>query len=275
MPEGYPLEEHFVTTSDGFVLRLFRIKHGRRGDDAGDGGDGDGCGDEGDGSSAVVDDSGGADLSSSSSGGGGVGSSSSNGKRRRRNRRPVAHLQHGLLGASSDWALNGAAGGLAFILADAGFDVWLGNVRANYYSRNHTSLTPADASFWAFTWDDIAAKDLPAMLSHELAVTGAESLAYVGHSQGTTVLLALLASRPDWAPRISAAALLAPVAFARHIASPVLVALARLDTDALFALLGVNEFLPSSEALSRLDGRFCRAQPRVSGCAWGCLGEGG
>ncbi|GBF94392.1 lipase member M [Raphidocelis subcapitata] len=28
LPHGYPLEEHFVTTADGFVLRVFRIAHG-------------------------------------------------------------------------------------------------------------------------------------------------------------------------------------------------------------------------------------------------------
>jgi lysosomal acid lipase/cholesteryl ester hydrolase len=61
--------------------------------------------------------------------------------------------------------------------------VWLGNVRANSYSRNHTTLGFLDPAFWAFTWDDIAARDLPAMLERELQVTGAKSLAYVGHSQ--------------------------------------------------------------------------------------------
>jgi hypothetical protein len=30
------------------------------------------------------------------------------------------HLQHGLLGASSDWALNGPGFSLVFLLADAG-----------------------------------------------------------------------------------------------------------------------------------------------------------
>ncbi len=64
-----------------------------------------------------------------------------------------------------------------------GYDVWLGNVRANAYSRNHTRLDPSDPAFWSFTWDDIAGRDIPAMLERELAVTGADSLAYVGHSQ--------------------------------------------------------------------------------------------
>ena len=32
-PHGYPLEEHFVTTTDGFILRMFRIRHGVHGPD--------------------------------------------------------------------------------------------------------------------------------------------------------------------------------------------------------------------------------------------------
>ncbi|KAI8474057.1 MAG: Alpha/Beta hydrolase protein [Monoraphidium minutum] len=217
-PHGYPLEEHFVTTEDGYILRLFRVPHGR-----------------GPPPRAALP----------------------------RPPRPVVHLQHGLLGASSDWALNGPGFSLLFILADAGYDVWLGNVRANAYSRNHTTLGFLDPAFWAFTWDDIAGRDLPAMLARELEVAGAESLAYVGHSQGTTVALALLSSQPHWARRIRIAVLLAPVAFATHIESTPLVALAKLNTDEVFTLLGLLEFLPSSEVLSRLDGQLCRFQPHL------------
>lgn len=38
----------------------------------------------------------------------------------------------------------------AFLFADAGFDVWLGNARGNTYSKNHVNLTSKDEKFWEF-----------------------------------------------------------------------------------------------------------------------------
>lgn len=45
---------------------------------------------------------------------------------------------------------------LAYFLADACYDVWLTNCRGTFYSRNHTTKNPDDASsgFWNFTWYD-------------------------------------------------------------------------------------------------------------------------
>ena len=39
---------------------------------------------------------------------------------------------------------------VAFILSDAGYDVWLGNYRGNTYSRAHEHLDPDELDFWMF-----------------------------------------------------------------------------------------------------------------------------
>ena len=38
-----------------------------------------------------------------------------------------------------------------YVLADAGYDVWLGNYRGNTYSRKHESLNPEDYTFWQYS----------------------------------------------------------------------------------------------------------------------------
>jgi lysosomal acid lipase/cholesteryl ester hydrolase len=55
-------------------------------------------------------------------------------------------------------------------------------------------------------------KDTPAMIDYMLKQTGASKINYIGHSEGTTQLLAGASLMPEYyTPKINHAALLAPV----------------------------------------------------------------
>lgn len=109
----------------------------------------------------------------------------------------------------------------AYILADEGYDVWMGNARGNVYSRNHTVFTPdADTQFWNFTWHEIGIYDLPACIDYILEETNKTKLYYVGFSQGTTAMYVLLSMKPEYNEKIKAYAHLAPAAFMGHVKSP-------------------------------------------------------
>lgn len=60
----------------------------------------------------------------------------------------VVFLQHGILADATNWVMDSPTESLAYILADNGFDVWLGNIRGNDYSRRHVKYHPNQSAFW-------------------------------------------------------------------------------------------------------------------------------
>lgn len=65
--------------------------------------------------------------------------------------KPAVLIQHGLGSSSVDWINKGPKESLGLLLADAGWDVWLGNNRGTQWSRRHIKLNPdKDKAFWDF-----------------------------------------------------------------------------------------------------------------------------
>ncbi|VDM77088.1 unnamed protein product [Strongylus vulgaris] len=64
--------------------------------------------------------------------------------------RPVIFLQSGLLCSSAHWVLNLPHQSAGFVFADECFDVWLGNMRGNVYSKEHIRLNSLISDFWKF-----------------------------------------------------------------------------------------------------------------------------
>ncbi|XP_049305292.1 lipase 3 [Bactrocera dorsalis] len=218
--DGYPMERHTVTTSDGYILTMHRIPYSPKAGTA--------------------------------------------------DRRPIAFLMHGMLSSSSDWVLMGPNKALAYILADAGYDVWMGNARGNTYSKKHRTWPTYWQVFWNFSWHEIGIYDLPAMIDYALGYTGNTQLQYIGHSQGTTVYLVLMSEKPSYNNKIKSAHLLGPAAYMGNMKSPLTRAFAPIlgQPNAMVELVGSMEFMPSNKFKQDLGIEMCQTtSPFVEMCA--------
>lgn len=129
-------------------------------------------------------------------------------------------LFHQVFGCSVDFTMLGRGKALALLAHDDGFDVWMGNVRGNMFSRGHSTLHPNRSAYWKYSYHEIGAYDLPAMVDYILFLTGKQKLHYVGHSQGAVVFLVLTSMYPEYNGKIASAHLSAPAAFLSKATSP-------------------------------------------------------
>eukprot|EP00246_Nothoceros_aenigmaticus_P011695 TRINITY_DN3302_c0_g1_i1.p1 TRINITY_DN3302_c0_g1~~TRINITY_DN3302_c0_g1_i1.p1 ORF type:complete len:282 (-),score=27.04 TRINITY_DN3302_c0_g1_i1:309-1154(-) len=107
-------------------------------------------------------------------------------------------------------------------------------------------------AFWDWSWDELAAYDLPAVLEFIYKTTGSR-IYYVGHSQGTIMALAAF-TETKLAEFVSAAALLSPISYLEHITSKFCSNAARMYIDKFVKKMGLAEFgLRSDIAVQLLD----------------------
>lgn len=214
--KGYPVEEHEVTTRDGFILSLQRIPHGR------------------------------------------AQNATAHGQPAKPRRTPVL-LQHALFFSSFDWVLNRPDQSLPYLLADAGFDVWLGNVRGNSLSR-HLRYTRADKEFWDYSFQQITEYDLPDTIDFVLNRTGQNKLFYVGHSIGAGALFGLLSEKPHYNEKILLFSAMAPAVKYRNMKSDIRHLFTPINQIAALAgLFGSYDFMSRGGMVSFLGTTVCRS----------------
>jgi len=125
-------------------------------------------------------------------------------------------IQHGIDNSALSWVVNSEQKSIAFILANQGFDVWLGNNRGNKFSREHIKYTQDQRKFWDYSFQDMAEKDIPAMINKVRQESGAQKITYIGHSKGTLHMFAALSEavcRDKVAPYVETFHAFAPVVF--------------------------------------------------------------
>ncbi|XP_024021284.1 triacylglycerol lipase 1 [Morus notabilis] len=172
----------------------------------------------------------------------------------RQNPGPPVLLQHGLFMGGDAWFLNPPEESLGFILADQGFDVWVGNVRGTRWSHGHVSLSVKDKVFWDWSWQELALHDLPAMLCYINSVTNSKVF-YVGHSLGTIMGLAAF-TQPDIniGDMVEAASLLSPIAYLGHASAGLVLRLVNMHLDEIILAMGIHELnLRSAWCINLID----------------------
>lgn len=113
------------------------------------------------------------------------------------NSQPIL-VMHGIPSSADAMVMNDIDGSVPFFLADNSYDVWLINMRGNYYSRDHETLDPdTDDEFWNFNLMDNV-QDAMAVVEYVLEQTDFEQLIMTGVSHGSTVSLISFATEPEW-----------------------------------------------------------------------------
>ncbi|CAN3481774.1 sterol esterase Tgl1p [Diutina catenulata] len=158
----------------------------------------------------------------------------------------VVYLHHGLLMCSDVWVtMVDKYKNLPYLLADLGFDVWMGNNRGNKYSQKHLSRPVTSEAFWNFSMDEFAIYDIPDTVEYILKDTGQESLTYIGFSQGTAQAFAAMSINPQLNRQIDQFIGISPATTPNGLESQFLDAFVKTSPQVMFLMFSRKVLMPS------------------------------
>lgn len=206
--KNYPLEIHYATTKDGYILKLYRIP--------------------------------------------GAKNEKKKAEKKEILKQPVLFV-HGVLDSSDGFISNDEDKCLPYILANLGYDVWLGNSRGNKHSRNHINLKPEDKEFWNFSFHEMGLYDIPAFADHILSEnTYTDKVIYIGHSQGTAAVFCALSENFEYMKnKIKLFIAMGPVAKTKSISSKLMHLCDFIQLDQICYKLGFHEIFCYDENFSK------------------------
>lgn len=118
---GYPVESHEVRTKDGYILKMHRIPRKIKNKSTTE--------NETEDTVKKLDEDDDKKL-------------------------PPVFIMHGLMCSDAIWTITGPGKALAYILSDAGYDVWMGNARGTTYSKKNVYHSTNSKEFWDFRYEN-------------------------------------------------------------------------------------------------------------------------
>lgn len=80
--------------------------------------------------------------------------------------KPVLFV-HGLQGSADNFVFNKRPeANMGHLLSQAGYDIWLMNVRGNKYSCLHRKYEGNQPEFWDYSFHEMGLYDIPAVVDH-------------------------------------------------------------------------------------------------------------
>jgi len=107
---------------------------------------------------------------------------------------PPVFIMHGAAGDGATWIDDYKTGlPMHLQLAEAGYDIWIGNNRGTEWAQEHVSLTVDQPEFWQWSWAEMGIYDDVANIKTIKEQTGADKVFFIGWSQGNIQMFYALA----------------------------------------------------------------------------------